>query len=150
MARESILTMLDFDAADSKRTLMSQIGTLKGMYEVEITPRRGTRSQKQNAWYWSCIVRAFWEYLRDQDWTIGAQDEAHEFLKARFLARMVIDKRTGEMIGRRVRSTTELTTDEMADYCERCRVFLSEFCNTIVPDPDPAYTAMSSKGVAAV
>lgn len=124
---------------DNRQRLQRQIGSLEGSYRIEISPTRPTRSVKQNAFYWGVIIASLWEWLRDQDWTIGSDEAAHEMLKARFLATTIINKRTGEVIGRRVRSTTELTTEEFSDYVERCRMFLSEWCNIVVPDPDPCY-----------
>lgn len=149
MARPKIIFPIYSMTPDNRMRLQRQIGTLEGSYRVELAPTKPTRSTRQNAWYWGCIVSAFWEFCRDQDYTIGCEDESHEFLKARFLATSVVNRQTGEVIGRRVRSTTELTTEEMADYCEKCRAFLAEWCNVVVPDPDPAWSSAPSKGVAA-
>jgi hypothetical protein len=150
MAREKIKFVIDMSNPADKRRLLTQIGAMSGPYEVEIQPKRNTRSLKQNAWYFGCIVHALGEYLRDQDYDITTDEEAHEILKARFLAVSVMSKRTGEVLCRRVRSTTELTTESMADYCERCRIWMADFFGIIVPDPDRSYTSTPSKdGVAA-
>lgn len=139
MAREKISTCLNMDEPENKRRLMSKVGLLRGWWEVEISPRRNTRSLQQNKWYWSQIVAPLAEYLSDQDYNVTTSEEAHELLKARFLATTVFCKRTGDVLCRRVRSTTELTTEEFADYCERCRAWLSDFFNLQIQDPDPAW-----------
>lgn len=137
MARESIKLPLNLSVLDNKRRLVSQIGILDGWYDVSLMPRRPTRSLRQNAWYFSCIAAALAQYLSDQDYDVTTTDQAHELLKARFLKVAVTNKRTGEVLQNRVRSTTELTTEEFSDYCERCRTWLADFFGIIVPDPDP-------------
>jgi hypothetical protein len=138
MARPVIkLPCTDLAIPDIKRRVIQQVGVLVGIYDIEFDPRRDTRSNRQNAWYWACIVSAFAAYMRDQDYEIITDDEAHEFLKARFLAVSVHNRRTGEVIGRRVRSTTELSTEQFCEYCERCRAWLADFFGIIVPDPQP-------------
>lgn len=146
MARPTIkLQRIDLSTIDNKRRLIAQIGTLTGIYEVEICPRRNMRSNAQNAWYWSCIAPALAEYLSAQDYEITTAEEAHEFLRARFLAVTVANKQTGVAIGRRVRSTTELTTEQFSDYCERCRTWMADFFGIIVEDPDPNYSSSVAK-----
>lgn len=138
MPRPAIKTIIDCDVPDNKRRLMSQIGTLSGLYRVDMEPARNVRSNRQNAYYWAAIVSAFAQFLTEQDYDITGPDEAHEFLKARFLAVTVTCRTTGEVIGRRVRSTTELDTAQFSEYCERCRAWLAEFFHIVVPDPGEA------------
>jgi hypothetical protein len=141
MARPTIkLPSIDMTQADNKRRVIQSVGVLTGLYEVTIEPRRSTRSNQQNKWYWACLVRAFGEYMRDQDYDITSDDECHEFLKARFLATTVVNKTTGEVLGRRVKSTTELTTEQFSDYCERCRAWMADFFGIIVPVPEPFHS----------
>lgn len=140
MARPKFNGVLDLDNRDLKRRFWSWVGTLSGYYEVRIEPRRLTRSQRQNAWYRGFIVAPFFEFLTDQDEEITDPDQAHRILSREFLTVPVVNKRTGEVITTRVRSTTELSIEEMHDYCERCRAWLAKMFDipTIDPEPDPA------------
>lgn len=135
MPRPPIKTTMDLDDIGNKRQLMAQIGTLTGLYRIEIEPARDVRSNRQNRWYWGCIVEALAQYMCEQDYDITGPYEVHEFLKARFLAVTVKDRKTGEVIGRRVRSTTELDTAQFSEYCERCRAWLADFFGIVVEDP---------------
>lgn len=137
--REPFSVMLDMSDAENKRRVMSQIGQLQGWWKIEGEAKRGTRSQQQNRWYWGCIVDPFYRLLRDQDPDIVSPEQAHEALKCKFLAMPVCDPKTGEVLTHAIKSTASLTTEEMADYCERCRVFLAQWFNIVVPDPDPSW-----------
>lgn len=148
MARPTIKTICEMNATN-KRQLMSAIGAMDGMYELEIKPRRNTRSLQQLRWYWSCICPALAQYLNDQDYEPITSEGAHELLKAKFLTVSVVHPATGEVVGSRSRSTGELTTLEFADYCERARVWLADFFGIIVPDPEPIPTTTSKEVAAA-
>jgi hypothetical protein len=138
MPRQSIKLHLDLSVSDNKRRLIQSIGTLTGQYEVNIEPRRLTRSNAQNAWYWACITPALAEYLAQQDYDGCDPDTAHEILKDKFLRVPMVNKASGEMLGYRTRSTTELSTVEFSDYCERCRAWMLDFFGIIVSDPGVA------------
>ena len=139
MPRAIIKMFMSMDSAENKRRLMQSIGALRGEYEVDIQPRCTTRSNAQNRYYWSCIIRAFAEFLASQDYEGCSDDAVHETLKDKFLRVPMIDPASGEEIGHRVKSTTELSTVEMMDYCYRCRAWLADFFFIVVPDPDPMY-----------
>jgi hypothetical protein len=64
MARETIEDFIDFDSPQLKRQTMAFVGTLRGMYEVVFKPRRVTRSQRANRYYFAAVVRPFFEFLR--------------------------------------------------------------------------------------
>ena len=137
MAREAINLILDLSVADNKRRLLSAVGVMSGVWEVDIRPRRDTRTLRQNSYYHAVITPALAKYLSDQDYDVTTPEDAHEVLKARFLVANVVNKTTGEILQRRVKSTTSLTPAEFSDYCERCRAWMADFFGIIVPDPMP-------------
>ncbi len=96
------------------------------------------RTNQQNAWYWACIVTPFADYLTAMD-DPHTPDEVHEHFKSRFLLIPTIDYDTGELLGERVGSTRDLSTVEMADYCERIRKSLAKEHGFVVDDPDPMW-----------
>ena len=122
-----------------KREIIASIGTLAGVYEVTIEPRRETRSNQQNRYFHGVIVEMFHAFLKEQDFEHNSREAAKGFLKAKLLLQDLVDPATGEVIGRRVRSTAELTTEEMTDFIERARTWLADFFGIIVPDPDPTW-----------
>ncbi len=142
MPRNGFKTIVDFGspeapAADIKRRLCAFVGRLQGPYEVEFRPRRNTRSLQQNRAYWALVVEPFFEFLREQDYEISSRDMAHELLRAKLLTVDVTNPETGEVIGSRVRSTTELSTEEFSRYFDDCRHWLLDFFGIVTADPEP-------------
>jgi hypothetical protein len=147
MPRQKCKAILDLSDRDMKRRFVAWVGTLVGAWEVDIKPRRNTRSLAQNAFYWSCVCTPFADFLSAQDYELNTPEEAHEILKAKFLTRPVVRPDTGELIGRIVRSTTDLSTEEMTDYIERCRAWLLDFFGVMTNDPLPEGDRMARKRV---
>ena len=114
MERAIIKDFIDLSDRESKRRLLADIGPLQGMYEVEIEPRKLTRTLAQNRLWHAAIVKPFFEFLYEQDYDISNKDQAHELLKEKFLRVPVINKATGEELMWRTRSTTEL---DIAEFC---------------------------------
>ena len=119
--------MLNADDIQQKRALLAHIGALRGRWRVELTHFRPRRTDRQNAFYWPAIVTPLADYLSAQDYDVTTTQQAHEILKARFLTVDVVHKETGRVVGQRVRSTTELSIEDFATYCDRCSAWLGEF-----------------------
>jgi hypothetical protein len=128
--------VLNLDDAATKRQLLTRIGALRRLWRLELVRYRPRRTDRQNRWYWPCIVGAFAQYLNEQDYEVTSPEQAHEILKAKFLTVDVVHKQTGNVLGQRVRSTTELDVEEFTGYAERCRAWLLEFFGIMVPDPE--------------
>jgi hypothetical protein len=140
MAREVIDLWLDLSNAANKRRLLASIGTLVGMYDIRITPRRAMRSNAANRYYWKVIVGTLVEFLNDQGQTVDAS-EVHELFKAKFLRRPIASPTTGEVIGQAIGSTTKLDTAQFADYIEKCRAWMLDMLGIVIQDQqefDPA------------
>lgn len=133
--RDSII--VNFDSLDAKRQLLARIGGLKGVWRIELAPYRPKRSNEANRYYWGVVVDALFQYLSAQDFEITHREQAHELLKQRFLVADVVNKETSEVIGKRTRSTTELTTAEFSHYCDACRQWLLDFFGIAVIEPEP-------------
>lgn len=123
--------------ASEKQRLMRQIAPLKGLYEVKIKPRKRTRTLNQNSYYWSCVVKIFRDWLRENcgDNFISSE-QAHEMLKVKILGLdEKVNKETGESFSLIPRSKT-LNTDEFGNYIESCAMWLQDFCDVTVIPPD--------------
>ena len=111
--------ILEFD--DTER-LHKFLGTLKGKkLTVTIKKYKKPRSRNQNNLYWE------WMTIMGAD--LGyTPDEIHDTMKARLLV-----DRSGKLPV--IRSTTALSTAEMAEYMAHVQRIASEF-NIILPTPD--------------
>ena len=102
---------------------------------ITIEKKKKRRSNPQNAYYWSVVLpmmqTGFYNNLGEH---VGIQ-EAHEFLKGRFLFREVVNQELGEVI-KLSKSTTELSTIEWETYMDQIRSFSTEFLGINIPLPN--------------
>lgn len=129
MSRKESL-ILNMDDLNIKRQLMSKIGTLKGVWELSLKPRRLNRSLDQNSYYWVAVVTPFVEWLREEWGDNIEPEQAHEMLKAKILG-VKYKEIAGEAITL-IPSSRKLDTAEFSDYIERCARWLAEFCSIVV------------------
>ena len=123
--------VLNMDDLDAKRALMSHVGTLKGLWEVALKPRKQTRSLNANRYYFQCVVTPFMYWLRESDGDPSIdKDQAHEALK---LAVLGIRTVGGVKVPPRTR---RMKTDEFAQYIEAAAKFLAEFCGIVVVESE--------------
>ena len=110
---------------DQREQFLDYLRGLDGKeIEVCVRRRRHARSLSQNAWYHACIVKLI------SDYTGHSPEEVHQSLKAQFL----IDRSGLEP---RVRSTTELSSTEFVEFCERCCHLAGEM-GLSIPSPGDA------------
>lgn len=121
----------------NKDQLMSVFNSLKigKHYRVIIKDAR-TRSLPQNAYYWGVIVpiirRALYEEGYDE---IVTEMDAHEFLKAMFLSKRVVSKKTGHTVDVPGKSS-KLTIPEFNEYIERICRWAAMDLSVVIPAPN--------------
>jgi hypothetical protein len=126
---------------EKNRDLISEvIQSLEGKdIIITIEKKRKKRSNPQNAYYWGIVLpmmqTGFYNNLGEH---VGIQ-EAHEFLKGRFLFREVVNQELGEVI-KLSKSTTELSTIEWETYMDQIRAFSTEFLGIQIPLPNDTLT----------
>jgi hypothetical protein len=90
------------------------------------------RSLSQNAYYHGCIIPIVRQGFKDLGHLLS-NDETHLFLKNRFLKVELISE-DGEVLGERIKSTTELTKGEFIEYINQIQQFGAEILNVYIPD----------------
>ena len=108
--------------------------------DISIELHKDKRSQKANAYYWSCVLGPMAEH------TGYDVDTLHEAMCEKFLPQerkrvAFYNELTGEAVevatdGRR---SSKLTGDAFYTFVETVRQFAREFLNVETQDPDPAY-----------
>lgn len=133
---ESVM-VLNMDDLTEKRKLMSKIGTLKGLYEVSLKPRKRTRSLDQNAYYWSAFVTPWLEWLRETQGDPSlTKEQAHIVLKSAVLGtKTLVNPQTGEAI-EIPPNTRRMKTDEFSIYLDAAGKWLAEFAGIVVLDAE--------------
>lgn len=97
-------------------------------FKITVETKRDTRSNKQNSYYWSCVVGM----IKDRINELGNdydEDEVHDWLKANF------NKSDDAYLGI-PKSTRRLSTTEFEEYVEKCKMWASEFLGIYIPDPN--------------
>lgn len=126
--------VVNMDDLAAKRRLIAKIGTLKGLWNVDLTPRKKTRSLQANAYYWSAYIPAWLEWLREasgEPWI--TKEHAHEALKKHVLGTTpIVNKETGEIIDEMIPDSRFMDTKEFGEYLDRAAEFLANFAGIVV------------------
>ena len=125
--------VLNLSDLAEKRKLMAHIGTLSGLYEVTLKPRKRTRSLDQNRYYWSAYVTPFTEWLRAEwgDRSITTEQAHDELKRAVIGVKSKVNEKTGEVMELMPPSRT-MDTMEFSDYLERAAEFLARTAGIVV------------------
>ena len=94
-----------------------------------------TRSNQANRYYWGVVVDLISRGLADCGWEPKecAPVAVHEMLRREYLSE---EKHVKDgMFVNRVKSTTELDTQEFGAYLEHCIRFAAEFLSLVIPEP---------------
>jgi hypothetical protein len=108
--------------------------------EIEITVQRKRRRRglAQNNYYWGVIVPVVTAALIDAGYKVG-KESTHEFLKATFNRREIVNETTGEILST-IGSTTDMTTVEMMEYFAEITAWAAEFLGVEIPQPGEQIT----------
>ncbi len=107
-----------------KEAFAERVRQLEGRrIELVLRKRKDQRSIAQNAYYWGVVLPVFCEFAG------YTPEEAHEALKAKFLAKPDADPRLPT-----VRSTATLSTGEFNEYLERVALLAAEY-GLYIPAP---------------
>lgn len=125
--------ILNLSDLETKRCLMAKIGTLTGLYEVSLKPRKLTRSLNQNAYYWAAIVQPFVMWLRAEwgDPSISTEQAHMELKRAVLGVREKVNERTGDVM-ELLPTSHNLDTAEFTQFIEGASKFLAETCGIVV------------------
>lgn len=113
----------------------SLVATLKdGEYIMTIEKKKRKRSLNQNSYLFGVVVEMVWKGLCDLGHEVS-KEETHEFLKATFNYKEIVNEQTGE-IYRIPLSTATLSTVEFNEYVERVVRWAAEFLGIVIPMPN--------------
>ncbi len=96
---------------------------------IIIEKERGTRTKKQNAYYWGIVLQYIAAYMGEQP------EDLHEIFKAKFLKRKRMWRGAEQTI---LASTTKMNSDEFGEYIDRCIQEGAEL-GVVVPMADKNY-----------
>lgn len=100
--------------------------------ELTVQKKKSYRSNPQNRYYWGIIVELVMQGMNDTGNEMNKQ-ETHEFIKANFNYKEIVNEDTGEVF-RATLSTTALTKSEFSEMVEKIKRFSAEYLNVVIPD----------------
>lgn len=104
---------------------------------VEFYKYTKSRTNKQSSYYWAVVVPYVTDYLVEAGWDRYKlnTEVVHEFLKEKFLKHDVVNEIDGQILTV-TRSTSDLSTVEMAEYIDNINRWCLEFFNVGIPAPN--------------
>lgn len=104
---------------------------------LTIERKRKTRSNPQNAFYWSTVIPIIQQGLKDVTGEVRDANSIHYQILLPLCAptRDIINEETGQVISEKITSS-ELTTTEFSEYIMEIQKWSAEFLGVEVPDPN--------------
>lgn len=93
---------------------------------IAIKEARKSRSNKQNAYYWSVVVPAITQMFLDAGNDMD-KEQVHEFLKLHVGSLKTVVTQPNGVKLTVARSSTRLNTAEWEEYCEKIRAWAAQF-----------------------
>lgn len=105
--------------------------------KITVSVLRKSKSNKQNAYYWGCVINFVLQGLAAQgyDRSMINKDVVHEYLCNKFLKFEVASQDTGEVL-EFTREYHTLTTTQHMDYVAEIQIWAAEFLGIVIPDPE--------------
>jgi len=104
-----------------------------------VKKRYKKRSPEQNMRYWGYIIVEFCRGWFEMTGEKITKEQAHEFLKTRFLFIEVVNEETGEVV-RMPKSSANLTTVKYMEFNDDCSKFIEEWFGIKILDRDEQST----------
>jgi hypothetical protein len=112
-------------------------------FALYITDKKAVRTKSQNNYYWGVILTVFGD-------AIGEEPKAVHDIFKRMFAPYTMKLFPGGKKRRVVKSSSDMTVEEMSKYIERCIQFCAEQ-SIVIPSPDSIpdkqYVDLVSRGV---
>jgi hypothetical protein len=135
VSKRTVIINMICGKIENKQPLIELFKGLKdGRYMVELATAK-KRSNAQNRYWWALVVPMVKKGIEEMYGEKITNEEAHEFLKARFNAVQLVNKQTGE-VEMLPRSTSRLTTVQFNELIEQVQRFGAEFLGIDIPSPN--------------
>jgi hypothetical protein len=111
------MKFLILDNSD-KKMLFDYLQNLENNYVVEVKKKRNTRTNKQNNYYWKCIVQELANSLG------YFPNEMHDILRTKFLGSWEFIEVNDKKVGiNKTESTTNIDSKAFEIYTEQIRIW---------------------------
>ena len=125
--------VVNFDDPADKAKVLGYVRTLAGKWRVEITRYRHRRSDAQNKYLWGCVYKFVAAGIEEAWGESLTDEEVHIMLKNMFLAKPIVNRKTGEVIGQTFPSSAVLDTAQFGKYIDGITKFAAESLGVEIP-----------------
>jgi hypothetical protein len=120
----------------NRKLLTDTLATFSGRVLITIQKAKKIRSGQQNRYLhatFTILSKELINYTGDERYTAAM---VKDIVKCKFLTVDMINESSGEVIGTRIKSTTELSTLEMNEFIENTIRWAAEQFNITIPYPN--------------
>jgi hypothetical protein len=120
----------------NRKLLADTLATFSGRVSITIQKAKKVRSGQQNRYLhaaFTILSKQLINYTGDERYTAAM---VKDIVKCKFLTVDMINESSGEVIGTRIKSTTELSTFEMNEFIENMIRWAAEQFNITIPYPN--------------
>jgi hypothetical protein len=138
--------VVNMDDVPTKRRFMQKVQTMSGLWEIQMKPRKFTRSLNQNGYYFAAFVPVFTEWLRDEwgDPSITTEQAHIELKKAVLGVRTKVSEQTGEVM-ELIPTTHDMDSYDFSNYLDKAAEFLARACGIVVLTPEMYFEGTPSE-----
>lgn len=108
-------------------------------FNLEVWQAGKKRSSPENRYFHSVICQYIGKLLYDltgEPEYLVDKEKVKDLLKIKFLSKGVVNPDTGEVIGTKVLKTSELTVQEMEEFMQNIRDWVSRDYGVVIPLPN--------------
>lgn len=120
----------------NRKLLADTVATFSGRVSITIQKAKKTRSNQQNRYLhaaFTILSKELINYTGDERYTPKV---VKDIVKCKFLTVDMINENSGEVIGIRIKSTTQLSTLEMNEFIDNMIRWAAEQFNINIPYPN--------------
>lgn len=124
----------------NRNLIKDAIATFEGkQIVIKIEKAKKKRSTQQNRFYYGVIIPIVQNCLKEAG-HIMTNESTHDLIKLKFLKEaLFVNEQTGEVI-ERIKSTTELSTNQFMDLLAEINNFTFEYFGVTLPSPNDDLT----------
>lgn len=134
----------------NRKDMVDDLLFVSGEVEIIIRKKKRIRSLKLNSYYWAEVVPKIQAGLKELGTRLNlsetdqwiedyfkstSSDQAHQYLKDRFIEKEIVDQDSGEIIKNKI-TTTNMSNSEFLDYIAQITQFGAEMLGVQILQPN--------------
>ncbi len=111
--------------------------------KVEITRIFNRRSNGQNRYLWGVVYKMMAHRLSEMTGVVVSEEDVHyEFMHKFNYPTIIAEGRNGSTTLSKIISSSDMTTKQMMDYCQKLQQYSAVYLEIDIPDPNETISDM--------